>query len=656
VNEATSQRRALRINGGIAALTEALSDRQREAASRGERGSCLTCRFAVSAYLVAVVVGAVFLLERPAPGYVVTESASVDSMGRQSNNLSQYASMSADGRYVAFQSAATNLVEGDTNNLQDVFVHDRFTGATERVSVNSSGQEVLFGYLGSRDAAISADGRVVAFTSDAADLVQGTTNVWWDVFVHDRMTGVTARVSVDSSGNEGDGSSGGGSLSADGRYAAFDSLASNLVAADTNSVRDVLVHDRVSGKTERVSVSSAGTEGNEQSFSASISWDGRYVAFSSEASNLVAADTNGAADVFVHDRMTGATERVSVDNLGYEGNRGSGSGVLSSDGRYVGFVSSASNLSPGDDNETADIFLRDRLNRTTQRLRSGGLWSMSADARYFAFSSLDVFVYDRLTQRTYVASADSDGNPGDWFSSNPAISADGSAVAFESRASNFGIEGSFNDIFVATSAMPDVCIGDCNRDGQVTVDELVTGVDIALATLTLETCPQFNSDAGGTVTIDELLQAVGVALNGCNLADSDVIPYRLMSDSAIVPPQSGTRPTIEGLNGTLVVVPAKPVPPNTIFDYAITRIRFRSGAFFGTEYAVDGSKGRISATTLDPTQPLLAEATVTINGVPVQLEGRGSADTFTADPHPRLIGVKMSGGGYEITLYASPEL
>jgi len=205
---------------------------------------------------------------------------------------------------VAFSSYASNLVVGDTNGDSDVFVHDRATKITERVNVDSSGVE---GNNPSDTASISADGQIVAFWSWASNLVAGDTNAYPDVFVHDRATKITERVSVDSSGVEGNSDSFTASISADGQIVAFSSLASNLVAGDTNGDSDVFVHDRATGITERVSVDSSGVEGNGNCYGPSISADGQIVAFYGFASNLVAGDTNAFEDVFVHERCEIAT-------------------------------------------------------------------------------------------------------------------------------------------------------------------------------------------------------------------------------------------------------------------------------------------------------------------------------------------------------------
>ncbi|MQB02101.1 MAG: hypothetical protein GEU78_17885, partial [Actinobacteria bacterium] len=345
----------------------------------------------------------------------VTSRVSIDSNGVEGNKSSSSPSLSSDGRYVAFSSHATNLVPGHMNQSVDVFVHDRDTGETTLVSKNSSGSE---GDSDSVRPAISADGRYIAFDSFAENLVNGDTNDDPDVFVHDTTTQDTTRVSVNSDGNEANGRSLAPAISADGRFVAFHSFASNL-GGDTNDVRDVFVHDTTTGDTSRVSVRSDGAEGNEYSVWPAISEDGRHVAFFSRASNLVSSDNNDADDVFAHDRETGETTRLSVDGAGTEGNNDSRTPVISGDGRYVSFTSLASNLVPGDTNKESDVFVHDQTSGDTTRISvdSTGIQAnssstgpaLSADARYVAFDSFasnlvaddtngvdDVFVHQYL--------------------------------------------------------------------------------------------------------------------------------------------------------------------------------------------------------------------------------------------------------------------
>jgi len=238
-----------------------------------------------------------------------------------------------------------------------------FAGDIERISVASDGSQANGN---SEEPSISSDGFIVAFISDATNLVPADTNGVQDVFVHDRNTGATGRVSIASAGTQADEEAFTLSLSSNGSFVAFGSFATNLVPGDTNGVIDVFVHDRDADITERVSIATAGTQGNGESFSPAISADGQFVAFRSDATNLVPLDTNNNSDIFVHNRLTGSTERVSVASDGTQANGDSISPAISSDGRFVAFSSEASNLVAGDTNNKADIFVHDRQNDTTE--------------------------------------------------------------------------------------------------------------------------------------------------------------------------------------------------------------------------------------------------------------------------------------------------
>jgi Tol biopolymer transport system component len=415
----------------------------------------------------------------------ITTRVSVDSAGSQGDSASYGPSVSADGRFVAFWSASSNLVPGDTNWVTDVFVRNMQTGQTMRVSVDSSGAQGD-GY--SSAPSISADGRFVAFSSDADNLVPGDTNLWTDVFVRDTQTGQTTRVSVDSSGTQGNRRSHAASISADGRFVAFQSEATNLVPGDTNGTDDVFVRDMQTGQTTRASVDSAGGSGDGYSYKPSISGDGRFVAFASDSSNLVPADTNGRADVFVRDSQTGQTTRVSVDSSGTQGNFESFAPSISANGRFVAFESVASNLVLGDTTAWNDVFVRDQQMGQTTRVSvdSNGTQgnnhsqapSISADGRFVAFESdannlvtgdfgwiTDVFVRDTQTGQTMRVSVSSGGTQSNNASLDSAISANGRFVAFYSYANNLvpGDTNGYEDVFVHDGLL--ACYLDSDLDG-----------------------------------------------------------------------------------------------------------------------------------------------------------------------------------------------
>ena len=351
--------------------------------------------------------------------------------------------ISADGRFVAFDSHTANMASNDTNNKDDVFINDQLSGVTELVSVSSSGEQ---GNGNSESPSMSADGRFIAFRSSANNLVIDDTNDKSDIFVHDRNTGVTERVSLSSTGIQGDRASWAPSISVDGRFVAFHSNATNLVIGDTNTIVDTFVHDRQTRITQRVNVSSAGEQANAGGvlYPADISDNGRFVAFESYASNLASEDTNDAPDIFVHDRSTGTTRRVSVSSTGVQYSS-AGYPSISGDGRFVGFES------------YPDVLVHDQYTGITQNVNvsSAGIRgnsnarfpSISADGRFVAFSSSadnlvendrnnahDVFIHDRNTGITQRASVTSKGREGDDGSGRPNLSSDGRFVAFHSGA------------------------------------------------------------------------------------------------------------------------------------------------------------------------------------------------------------------------------
>ncbi len=338
-------------------------------------GSYSFTGLAAGTYTVAEVQQLGWQQTSPVGSVPSIERVSVDDNGVQGNDVSASYGISADGRFVAFFSVASNLVPGDTNGVRDVFVYDRQTDTTQRVSVASSGAQ---GNGASNAPKISADGRYVTFQSDASNLVPGDTNGMTDVFVYDRQLNTTECVSLAVDGTTGYGKSSVGGISADGRYVAFSSDANNLVLNDANGMSDVFVFDRQTHTMERVGDGIVAVQPD-------ISADGRYVSFSS-------------GDVFVYDRDNHLFERVSLASDGTQANGESQGGKISADGRYVTFLSLATNLVPGDTNGTSDNFVYDRQTHTTERvsLASDGTQtnmtsfagSISADGRYVAFHSM----------------------------------------------------------------------------------------------------------------------------------------------------------------------------------------------------------------------------------------------------------------------------
>lgn len=423
-------------------------DRSRSALETRVRSRALLARVAVAFAAAAFA--------SPALAQGVTERISLSTSAGQGLGDSDQSSVSGDGRYVVFRSAASNLVSDDTNGVTDVFVRDRWTGVVERVSVSTSGAQanaesmephisfdgryVVFAseasnlatdvppgaskdiYIRDRDLRttrtvtraadgtmsngdchkprVSNDGRYVTFEGSSTNLIPGAPTANYNVFRRD-MQGATALVSVNLTGGFSTGFSWNGAISGDGRYVAFVSSVTSLVTSDTNSTPDAFWRDMQLGITRRVSVSSSGVQGNGTTFpSSSMSRDGRWVAFSSNSFNIAPGEFAAGYDIFLHDVVTSTTHRISVNSQGAAANQNSYDPVVSDDGRFVAFQTFSTNLDPLDTDQQSDVFLRDRTLGTT-----------------------------RLVSRNDVASADAN-------SFTAAISADGDLVAFHSDSTN----------------------------------------------------------------------------------------------------------------------------------------------------------------------------------------------------------------------------
>jgi hypothetical protein len=534
------------------------------------------------------------------------ERISVDSTGLEANRPSPVngAAFSSDGRFVAFDSTASNLAPWDLNNASDVFVHDRSSGATVLISTALTG---LAGNGSSNFGGISADGRFVVFDSSAGDLVKYDSNQLTDVFVCDRdpdgngifdeANDVVTRVSVDSAGNQANGSSYESAISADGTKVAFASDARNLVASDTNSATDVFLHDLGTGSTQLISLSTAGVQGNQFSGEATLSSDGALVCFASDATNLVPNDTNSTQDVFLRDLGAGTTRRMSVRSNGAQANNTSFEPTMSSDGTRVAFWSGASNLVAGDTNNANDVFLHDVASGATTcvDVTSSGapaslgaqrsILSSSGDFLVFYSSStdlagietnqtVDAFEADLSAGTLRKVSIHPSGQEGDNGSWPFAVSDDGSLVAF--YASGFDLIGSdannVQDLLVRDYAVPDVFASKSGYGsglaGTVGIPSLDASADPVMGTT-------ISIDVGNSLGFYEVgfvligLQQISVATRGGTLL---VDP--LLIEPILIPPAgaslNGAIP-VEDVNvGVDVFVQVLEVDPGAVQGVAFT--------------------------------------------------------------------------------------
>jgi hypothetical protein len=412
------------------------------------------------------------LATAPAPAQKA-ERVSVSSAGFQANGASLRPCLDHDGRLVAFQSDAVNLVPGDTNGATDVFLRRRPAGLTERVSVNSMGGE---GNGASDSAHLSANGAFVVFRSDATNLVANDLNGLGDLFFRDLAGGTTGMITRGVGGGPANGESRDPFVTATGRVVIFTSAASNLVPGDGNGLDDVFVFDVTAGVMECVSVDGFGAiAANRASSEPCLSANGRIAAFVSEANNLVPGDSNKLADVFLRDRVTGVTRLISRAPTSVGANGASSQPSLSANGAFVAYRSLASNLVGGDMNGRADVFRFDRSAVTTslvsvamRRQGNGDSFEpvISADGSRVAFLSAatnlvprdlnvadDLFVRDATLGITHRASLRHDLHPSLSSSSGAALSGDGRFAAWSSDGPDFvtGDTNGIADVFVRES-------------------------------------------------------------------------------------------------------------------------------------------------------------------------------------------------------------
>jgi len=551
-------------------------------------------RAAQSILIVLVVIGLLGPTAALAHVPGVTEWVSVSSDGTGANNQSDMPAISGDGRFVAFVSLADNLVPEDTNGFADTFVYDRLTNVTERVSVSSrerQGNEHS-GLIGvAAYPAISGDGRFVAFVSQADNLVSGDRNVNADVFVRDRLLGTTERVSVNSAGEEADIGGQGPAISADGRFVAFQSQAQNLVPGGNPFlfVDQVYVHDRATGTTEIISVNAAGEPGNSLNVQPDISADGRFVVFSSFADNLVPGVQSGL-QVYLRDRATGTIERITEDTAGEPGDGSSVDPTISLDGRFVAFQTNSGNLI-GDGNHESHILVKDRVTGAFERVSATSTGEpadllsehpdITPDGRFVTFFSLatnlvpgdtnnrrDIFVRDRQTGTVVRVSVSTAGVEGNSESEWPAISDDGLVTAFESGSDNLvpnangGIfvhddraAADLSDLSVTKSDSPDPVSkgaaltysivvtnnGSGSATGVQLTDSLTANVQFVSATSTAGSCSQ----TGGTVACN-----LGDLSNGTNVTITIIVTPRRVGTLTNTAQVSSSSPDPNQANNT----------------------------------------------------------------------------------------------------------
>ncbi len=455
----------------------------------------------------------------------VTEIVSVTSEGDQSSGYSVEPEVSDDGRHVVFYAAADDLVPGDTNGFADVFVRDRLTNETTRVSISSDGEQANGDC---RFPTISGDGRMVAFHSSADNLVPDDTNSEWDIFVHDRKTGVTVRASVGPIGEESDEGGYFGSISGNGQFVVFNT-GEPLSEEDTNNVSDIYRHDLISKDTVRVSVGTGGFQLDGASVKASISYYGEYVAFLSLARNVDPIDIDNRYDVYVRDILSDETVLVSPSSSNDQSaDEDCELSVISADGQNIAFITEATNLIEGEQLGVKYAYLYDR-SKNLMRLMSRSYCGEPGDQRtdtvaitpdgqwvvfYSAAQNLvpggswpvrNIFLRNTVTNQILEVSEASDGSPANADSYDPALSNDGHIIVFSSIADNLVDDDSNNTHDIFAHELECISQQDLDNSGSVGVLDLLAL--LGCWGLCTECAPDF--DGNGAVGVSDLLVLLG---------------------------------------------------------------------------------------------------------------------------------------------------
>ncbi len=419
--------------------------------------------------------------------------------------------VSADGRFVVFASEAIDLIDDDTNGVADIFLLDRSDGSVVRIEGDNGQPDATSSFP-----RISADGRWIVYVSQASNLVADDDNELSDIFLYDRDSGATRSVSVDFFGNQGNGHSRSPAISADGSVVAFVSAATNLLDEEQPGAEQVYVHGVASSQTEIVSVSSTGRASNGNCFLPDLSADGSVVAFKSEGSNLVSGDTNGVPDVFVHTRGDGQTVRISVDDFDNQSNGLSGGPAISDDGRYVAFISFSSTFDPDDGNGASDVFVVDRqaafgssrIKRVSLAQPATGRPGGPVPDFPVAISGNGVWIGFASAAENLV-SGDNNNQIDAFVACNP----------FEDGRCNISIPYTPTATPTATpgpAACTGDCNGDgvVTINELVRMTNMALGISIC-GEGAVEPCPAGDANGDCAITVEELVRAVGNNQNGC---------------------------------------------------------------------------------------------------------------------------------------------
>lgn len=456
------------------------------------------------------------------------ERVALDSSGLPALDFSNAPSVSDDGRYVAFVSFDPNLAPGEANGKEDVFVRDLVLGVTERVAPGAT--------EACRFPSISGDGRYVAFVTKSQNLVSTSLSGEEQVLLFDRQTGTVELISRATTGAGGDQGAGLPAVSRDGRYVSFQSYSNDIVPGDSNFTADIYLRDRLLGVTELISVGNAGQQTAEHCYGSALTPDARYVIFETRADNIEPAP-NGYRDVFRRDRLLGITEKVSFSSTGgATDGRSEGPLDISDDGRFISFQSEADNLVPGqaqDPYPVRAVFLRDMqlgvtelvsvdpLSPTAAELGDAFDAALSGDGRLVSFASGvtgAVYLRDRVTKTTLRVDHGDLGQAGNRESTETELADDVPTLVFTSASTNLVVGD--------TNGVPEVLLRRFPRAGELDLSGTTAGTAVTVTATGLV--------PGTVLLLGVSLSGPGPLPSGYGLVDLGGVPslFVLSADAA----------------------------------------------------------------------------------------------------------------------------